>query len=105
MEVDGYTHHWSPEAKAADEARPESQLLLGGLFLLVYTWIDLRLEQRRVYQEMHRPPSADYPAWVMASTSRAPVTSLSSDSRPRSTTVRRSLPSAWEALMTLAASS
>ncbi len=51
MEVDGYTHHWSPEAKAADEAR-RNQLRLGGLFLLVYTWIDLRAEQRRVYQEI-----------------------------------------------------
>jgi hypothetical protein len=51
MEVDGYTHHWSPEAKAADEAR-RNQLRLGGLFLLVYTWIDIRVEQRRMYGEL-----------------------------------------------------
>ena len=51
MEVDGYTHHWSPEAKAADEAR-RNQLRLDGLFLLVYTWIDIRAEQRRVYREL-----------------------------------------------------
>jgi hypothetical protein len=51
MEVDGYAHHWSPEAKAADEAR-RNQLRLGGLFLLVYTWVDLRAEQRRMYQEI-----------------------------------------------------
>ena len=41
MEVDGYTHHWSPEAKAHDEAR-RNRLRLDGLFLLVYTWIDVR---------------------------------------------------------------
>ena len=51
LEVDGYTHHWSPEAKAADEAR-RNQLRLGGLFLLVYTWIDIRAELRRMYREI-----------------------------------------------------
>jgi hypothetical protein len=51
MEVDGYTHHWSPEAKAADESR-RNQLRLEGIFLLVYTWIDARAEQRRMYHEL-----------------------------------------------------
>jgi hypothetical protein len=51
MEVDGYTHHRSPEAKAADEAR-RNQLRLDGLFLLVYTWIDIRAEQGRLYREI-----------------------------------------------------
>jgi AbiEi antitoxin C-terminal domain len=57
MEVDGYTHHWSPEAKAADEAR-RNQLRLGGLFLLVYTWIDIRAEPRRMYREITTALSA-----------------------------------------------
>jgi hypothetical protein len=51
LEVDGYTHHWSPEAKAADEAR-RNELRLLGLFLLVYTWIDIRAEPRRMYREV-----------------------------------------------------
>jgi AbiEi antitoxin C-terminal domain len=51
MEVDGYTHHWSPEAAAPDHAR-RNQLRLGGLFLLVYTWIDVRADQRRMHQEI-----------------------------------------------------
>jgi hypothetical protein len=51
LEVDGYSHHWSPEAKAADETR-RNQLRLGGLFLLVYTFVDIRAEQRRMYREI-----------------------------------------------------
>jgi hypothetical protein len=51
MEVDGYTHHWSPEAKAADEAR-RNELHLGGLFLLVYTFVDIRGQPLRVYREL-----------------------------------------------------
>jgi hypothetical protein len=51
MEVDGYTHHWSPESKAHDEAR-RNQLRLDGMFLLVYCWIDVRADQRRMYREL-----------------------------------------------------
>ena len=51
MEVDGYTHHWSPEAKAHDEAR-RNRLRLDGVFLLVYTWIDIRRDQFRVHREL-----------------------------------------------------
>jgi hypothetical protein len=50
MEVDGYTYHWSPEAKAHDEAR-RNQLRLDGIFLLVYTWLDVRVDQRRIFVE------------------------------------------------------
>jgi hypothetical protein len=51
MEVDGYTHHWSPEAAAHDNAR-RNALRLEGLILLVYTWIDIRAAQRRMYREL-----------------------------------------------------
>ncbi len=51
MEVDGYTHHWSPEAKAHDEAR-RNRLRLDGIFLLVYTWIDIRFDQFRMRSEI-----------------------------------------------------
>jgi hypothetical protein len=51
MEVDGYTYHWSPEAKAHDEAR-RNRLRLDGIFLLVYTWIDIRRDQPRVHREL-----------------------------------------------------
>jgi hypothetical protein len=51
MEVDGYTHHWSPEAAAFDNAR-RNQLRLQGIFLLVYTWIDVQADQHRMYREL-----------------------------------------------------
>jgi hypothetical protein len=51
MEVDGYTHHWSPEAKAHDEAR-RNRLRIDGIFLLVYTWIDIRRDQFRMHREL-----------------------------------------------------
>jgi hypothetical protein len=51
MEVDGYTHHWSPEAAAHDNAR-RNALRLEGLILLVYSWIDIRAAQRRMYREL-----------------------------------------------------
>jgi hypothetical protein len=50
MEVDGYTHPWSPEAKAHDEAR-RNRLRLDGIFLLVYTWLDVRFDQFRMHRE------------------------------------------------------
>jgi hypothetical protein len=51
MEVDGYTYHWSPEAKSHDEAR-RNLLRLEGTFLLVYTWRDVRCDQRRMHGEI-----------------------------------------------------
>jgi hypothetical protein len=51
VEVDGYAYHWSPEAKAHDEAR-RNQLRLSGIFLLVYTWRDIRHEPARVGREV-----------------------------------------------------
>jgi hypothetical protein len=50
LEVDGYAYHWSPEAKAYDEAR-RNQLRLSGIFLLVYTWRDIRFDGDRVGRE------------------------------------------------------
>lgn len=51
VEVDGYAYHWSPEAKAHDEAR-RNELRLGGLFILVYTWRDIRFDSARVAREV-----------------------------------------------------
>jgi very-short-patch-repair endonuclease len=50
IEVDGFAYHWSPEAKAYDEAR-RNRLRLGGSFLLVYSWRDICFDGRRVAQE------------------------------------------------------
>lgn len=50
MEVDGFAYHSSPEAKAYDEMR-RNQLRLGGIFLLVYTWRDVRFAGARVGRE------------------------------------------------------
>jgi hypothetical protein len=49
VEVDGFVHHWSPEAKAHDEAR-RNRLR----FLLVYTWRDIHTDGRRVAAEVAR---------------------------------------------------
>jgi hypothetical protein len=51
MEVDGYTYHWSPEAKARDEAR-RNRLRLDGIFLLVYTFLDVRHDRARMFGEL-----------------------------------------------------
>ena len=51
VEVDGFAYHWSPEAKARDEAR-RNELRLAGLFLLIYTWRDIRFDERRVAAEI-----------------------------------------------------
>lgn len=51
VEVDGFAYHWSPEAKARDESR-RNQLRIGGLFILVYTWRDIRYEGGRVAREI-----------------------------------------------------
>jgi hypothetical protein len=51
VEVDGYAYHWSPESKSYDEAR-RNQLRLQGIFLLVYTWRDIRIEAARVIDEV-----------------------------------------------------
>jgi very-short-patch-repair endonuclease len=51
VEVDGFAHHWSPEAKARDEHR-RNQLRLQGLFVLVYSWRDVRNDDRRIAAEV-----------------------------------------------------
>jgi hypothetical protein len=51
VEVDGFAFHWSPEAKAYDEAR-RNQLRLDGIFLLVYTWRDIHFDEERVAHEV-----------------------------------------------------
>jgi hypothetical protein len=51
VEVDGYAYHWSPEAKARDQSR-RNQLRLSGIFLLVYTWRDIRFQPGRVVREV-----------------------------------------------------
>jgi hypothetical protein len=51
VEVDGYAYHWSPGAKARDEAR-RNQLRIFGIFLLVYTWRDIRFDSARVAREV-----------------------------------------------------
>ncbi len=73
MELDGYTHHWSPEAKAHDEAR-RNQLRLDGIFLLVYTWLDVRLDQFRMRTRSSRPWPATPAAAAGAFRRRRPAT-------------------------------
>jgi hypothetical protein len=51
VEVDGFAHHWSPEAKRHDEER-RNRIRLDGTFLLVYTWRDIRFDERRVVSEI-----------------------------------------------------
>jgi hypothetical protein len=50
MEADGYTYHRSAEAKAHDERR-RNEIRLGGTFLLVYDWITITRDGRRVLAE------------------------------------------------------
>jgi hypothetical protein len=50
MEVDGYTYHRSAEAKAQDERR-RNEIRLSGIFLLVYDWITITRDSRRVLAE------------------------------------------------------
>lgn len=51
MEVDGFTHHHSPEQKTEDERR-RNRLRLAGNFILVYTWYDVVYDGRRVVEEV-----------------------------------------------------
>lgn len=51
VEVDGYLYHWSPEAKAYDDAR-RNRLRLQGLTVLVYSWRDIRFDGHRVAAEI-----------------------------------------------------
>lgn len=51
VEVDGFAFHSSPEAKNYDEKR-RNQLRLRGIFLLVYTWYDIRFNPERVVREV-----------------------------------------------------
>jgi hypothetical protein len=51
VEFDGYAFHWSPEAKRHDEER-RNRLRLEGYLVLVYSWRDLRFEERRTAQQI-----------------------------------------------------
>lgn len=51
VEVDGFAYHWSPEAKAYDDRR-RNELRAQGLFVLVYSWMDVRFDARRVAAEI-----------------------------------------------------
>jgi hypothetical protein len=50
VEVDGHAYHSTPEQKQYDERR-RTQLRLGGMFVLVYTWRDITGDGRRVAAE------------------------------------------------------
>jgi hypothetical protein len=50
-EFDGYTYHRAPEMKAYDERR-RNHILLGGITLLVYTYVDVMWDGRRVLTEV-----------------------------------------------------
>lgn len=51
LEVDGYSHHHSPEQKTEDERR-RNRIRLTGKFLLVYTWRDVIHDGGRVVAEI-----------------------------------------------------
>lgn len=51
VEVDGFAYHWSPEAKAYDDAR-RNQLRAEGLTILVYDWRTIRFQGPRVAMEI-----------------------------------------------------
>lgn len=53
LEVDGHRYHSTPEQKQYDERR-RTELRLGGLFVLVYTWRDITDDGRRVVAECRR---------------------------------------------------
>lgn len=53
VEVDGHTHHSTPEQKAYDERR-RNEIRMSGKFLLVYDWRAVAYEGRRVLAECHR---------------------------------------------------
>jgi hypothetical protein len=51
VEVDGFAYHWSPEAKAYDDAR-RNRLRASGTTVLVYDWRAIHFEPRRVATEI-----------------------------------------------------
>ncbi len=51
VEVDGYAHHWTPEAKAYDDTR-RNRLRAAGQTVLVYDWRAIRWEGPRVVGEI-----------------------------------------------------
>ncbi|HET9077749.1 MAG TPA: hypothetical protein VFN68_12525 [Acidimicrobiales bacterium] len=53
VEVDGHIHHSTPEQKAYDEHR-RGQIRLSGVFLLVYDWVAITRDGRRVLAECHQ---------------------------------------------------
>lgn len=52
-EVDGQSHHSTPEQKAYDERR-RNEIRMGGVFLLVYDWRAVTHDGRRVLAECHQ---------------------------------------------------
>lgn len=50
MEVDGQAYHGSPEQRAHDERR-RNEIRLSGIFLLVYDWVAVTRDGRRVLAE------------------------------------------------------
>lgn len=53
MEVDGHAYHSTPEQKAYDEKR-RAEIRMGGVFLLVYDWMSVKRDGRRVLAECHK---------------------------------------------------
>jgi hypothetical protein len=53
MEVDGHRHHSTPEQKFYDEQR-RNELRLSGAILLVYDWLAVTKDGRRVLAECHQ---------------------------------------------------
>lgn len=53
VEVDGFAHHWSPEAKSYDDTR-RNRLRAAGLTVLVYDWRAIRQEPNRVVREIQQ---------------------------------------------------
>jgi very-short-patch-repair endonuclease len=53
VEVDGHAYHSTPEQKSDDERR-RAEIRLSGIFLLVYDWMAVTKDGRRVLSECHR---------------------------------------------------
>ncbi|HMC41161.1 MAG TPA: DUF559 domain-containing protein [Acidimicrobiales bacterium] len=51
VEVDGFAHHWSPEAKAYDDRR-RNRLRAAGITVLVYDWRSVKFEAARIAREI-----------------------------------------------------
>ena len=60
VEVDGYAYHWAPEQKRRDDER-RNQLRLLGFEVLVYDWMAIINERRRVLKEVRTALRAQSP--------------------------------------------